>query len=224
MKIGLFGGTFNPVHFGHLRAALEVGQGFGLERVILIPAAVPPHKERGGVAAAADRAAMLALAVEGCPALAVSDVETRRPGPSYTIDTVRHFRGSLPADAELFLVMGLDAFLEIDSWKAFRELLGLVPVVVLSRPGADPASCGNARQERQALEGFLRAKISADIVAADEADDFRAPGLQPIRLFRVTALEISSTRLRQLVAAGRPIDYLVPAKVRHYIESKGLYR
>ncbi len=151
MKIGLFGGTFNPVHFGHLRAALEVREGFGLKQVVLIPAAVPPHKERGGVAAAADRGAMLTLAVEGCSALAVSDVETRRPGPSYTIDTVRHFRCSLPADTEILLVVGLDAFLEIDSWKSFRELLGLVPVIVLSRPGSDPGACSGCTSGARGL-------------------------------------------------------------------------
>ena len=99
MKIGLFGGTFNPIHFGHLRAALEVREGCGLDRVLLIPAAVPPHKESGALAAAADRLRMIELAVEGEPGITVSDVETRRGGPSYTVDTVRHFHRELPAGA-----------------------------------------------------------------------------------------------------------------------------
>jgi nicotinate-nucleotide adenylyltransferase len=119
MKIGLFGGTFDPIHFGHLRSALEVREACGLERVVLIPAAVPPHKGWGAMAAAADRLQMIELAVAGAPGLAVSDVELRRAGPSYTIDTIRDFQGEIPG-GEIALIVGLDAFLEIDTWKSFR--------------------------------------------------------------------------------------------------------
>ncbi len=136
MRIGLFGGTFDPVHFGHLRAALEVKEGFGLARVFLIPAAAPPHKAREGVAPAGDRLRMVELAVDGEPGLMPSDVEIRREGPSYTIDTVTHFQREFAGVAEVFLIVGLDAFLEIDTWKSFRELLALVPVIVISRPDA----------------------------------------------------------------------------------------
>lgn len=220
MRIGLFGGTFDPVHFGHLRAALEVQEGFGLTRVFLIPAAVPPHKAREGVAPAADRLQMIAAAVAGEPGLAASDVEIRRTGPSYTIDTVRYFNRELAGGAEIVLIVGLDAFLEIDTWKAFRELLALVSVIVISRPGAEGprADCG-----RKALEEFIRTRISADVAVSGAPVGFHGPGLRGVRLFPVTALDISSSRIRELVAAGRSIRFLVPAAVRECIHTKGLY-
>jgi len=221
MRVGLFGGTFNPIHFGHLRAALEVKEGFGLDQVFLIPAAVPPHKGRTGVAAAEDRLRMIELAVEGGSGLMVSDVEIKRSGPSFTIDTVRYFRQSLAADTDIFLVMGLDAFLEIDTWKSFRDLLVLVPVIVLSRP--DAAGCSGDRDE-QIVQGFIQSKLSPDGTVCEGPAGCKAPGLEPITVFQVTALDISSTRVRERVREGRSIRYLVPSNVRQYITSKGLYR
>jgi len=221
MRVGLFGGTFNPIHFGHLRAAMEVKEGFGLDQVFLIPSAVPPHKGRTGVAAAEDRLRMIELAVEGDSGLTVSDVEIKRSGPSFTIDTVRGFRQSLTADTDIFLVMGLDAFLEIDTWKSFRDLLALVPVIVLSRPDA---AGGSGERDEQIVHGFIRSKLSPDGTVCEGAAGCKAPGLEPITVFQVTALDISSTRIRERVREGRSIRYLVPSNVRHYITSKGLYR
>ncbi|MGE5259066.1 MAG: nicotinate-nucleotide adenylyltransferase [Hyphomicrobiales bacterium] len=220
MKVGLFGGTFNPVHLGHLRAALEVREGVGLDTVFLIPAAVPPHKAQGGVAAAADRLRMISLAVEGTFGLAVSDVETRREGPSYTIDTVRHFRNELPVGTEIFLVVGWDAFCEIDTWKSFRKLMALVPLIVISRPGA-ANRCGDP--DGQALQEFMRSRISPECTFSDAPAGVSAPGIQGVRLFPVTALDVSSRRIRDLVTRGRSIQFLVPDSVRQYIKTKGLY-
>ena len=221
MKIGLFGGTFNPIHNGHLRAALEVQEGFGLDQVCLIPAAIPPHKGFGDVAAAEHRLRMTEMAVEDVPGLIVSDVEIRREGRSYTVDTVRHFRRNLPEPTEIFLIMGLDAFLEIDTWRLYRELMALVPVVVISRPDSVGPVCGH---ERKAVEGFFRDRISAECVVSDSHPIiFEAPGVKPVTIFQVTAMDISSTRIRELVHANRSIDYLVPQNVRNYIKAKGLY-
>jgi nicotinate-nucleotide adenylyltransferase len=220
MKIGLFGGTFNPIHFGHLRAALEVQEGLGLDKVFLIPAAVPPHKAQVGVAAAADRLRMATLAVEGAPGLAVSDVETRREGPSYTVDTVRYFRSELPAGTAIFLVVGWDAFLEIDTWKSFRKLLGLAPVVVISRPDA-ANRC--PEPDGKLLQDFMRSRISPDCTLSETPVGVSAPGVQGVTLFPVTALDVSSRRIRDLVKAGRSIRFLVPESVRQYIKTKGLY-
>jgi nicotinate-nucleotide adenylyltransferase len=219
-KIGLFGGTFNPIHCGHLRAAIEVKEGCGLDQVFLIPAAVPPHKDRGALAAAADRLRMIELAAEGEPGLAASDVEIRRGGPSYTVDTVRHFRSELPAGTEIFLIVGLDAFLEIDTWKSFRELLSLVPVIVISRPDASNCSAGS---DREALAGFIRSRISSQCALSGDPAGFSAEGIQGVTLFSVTALDVSSRRIRDLTSAGRSIRFLVPEQVRHYIKAKGLY-
>jgi nicotinate-nucleotide adenylyltransferase len=221
MRVGLFGGTFNPIHFGHLRAALEVKEGFGLDQVFLIPAAVPPHKGLSGVAAAEDRLRMIELAVAGDSGLMVSDVEIKRPGSSFTIDTVRWFRQNFSSDTDIFLVMGLDAFLEIDTWKSFRDLLALVPVIVLSRP--DAADC-RADRDEQIVRRFIQSKISPDGTVCDGPAGCKAPGLETITVFQVTALDISSTRVRERVRAGRSIRYLVPSNVGHYIISKGLYR
>jgi nicotinate-nucleotide adenylyltransferase len=222
MRVGLFGGTFDPIHFGHLRAALEVKEGFGLTQVFLIPAAMPPHKSREGVAPAADRLHMIALAVEGEPGLTASDVEIRRKGPSYTIDTVRHFHRELELSqpAEIFLIMGLDAFLEIDTWKAYRELLSLVSVIVISRPDTDGLISDRGAKS---LADFIRSRISADLTGSGSPVGFSGPEIRGVRMFPVTALDISSSRIRDLVRTGRSIRFLVPAAVRECIQTKGLY-
>lgn len=216
---GLFGGTFNPIHVGHLRAAIEVREGFGLEEVILVPAASPPHKPAAGIAPAADRLAMARLAVRGVRGLSVTDVEISRGGPSYTIDTVRRFLDASPPATELFLIVGLDAFLEIDTWKSYRELLALVPVIVIPRPGA-----ASGLTQRRAILRFLRARLARQAREVAGQGAFRAPGVRGIHLFPVTPLDVSSHLIRQRLAAGRSIRFLAPDAVGRYIERRGLYR
>jgi len=220
-KVGLFGGTFNPIHNGHLRAAIEVAEGFELDRVLLIPVAAPPHKSWGGLAVAADRLRMIELAVKGEARVAASDGEIRRGGRSYTIDTVRYFRSELPAATQLFLIVGLDAFLEIDTWKSFRKLLALVSLIVISRP--DPANRWGA-SERDVVQNFMRSSVSDQCRFSEETSSFSAPRVRGVTLFPVTALDISSRRIRELAAAGRSVRGLVPDSVRRYIKTKGLYR
>jgi nicotinate-nucleotide adenylyltransferase len=220
MRIGIFGGTFNPVHFGHLRSALEVKEGFELDEVILIPAALPPHKLPGEVAEAADRLLMLHLALGDVAGLELSDVELKRSGPSYTIDTIHHFKRTLPAESRIFLIMGLDAFLEIDTWKSYEELLRQVPFIIINRPKAGIGAHGF---RWKVLGDYLKAKISADYVFAESQCGFCSPKNQPVYVFEVTALDISSTAVRRLVKEGRSIGYLVPQKVAEFIKSKGIY-
>jgi nicotinate-nucleotide adenylyltransferase len=220
MRIGLFGGTFNPVHIGHLRSALEVKESFALDEVFLIPAAAPPHKLSGEVAAAADRLHMIGLALEGSTGLKLSDVELKRSGPSYTIDTVQNFKRTLSADSRIFLIIGLDAFLEIDTWKAYKELLQQVPFIVINRPRAGL----DANSFRwKVLEDFLKIKISTEYAYDGSRHGFLAPHKPPIHVFEVTALDISSTGIRRLIKDGRSIEYLVPRKVAEYIKFKGIY-
>jgi nicotinate-nucleotide adenylyltransferase len=220
MRIGLFGGTFNPVHIGHLRAALEVKEGFDLDQVILIPAALPPHKMPGDVADAADRLHMLNQALEDSPGLTISDVELKRSGPSYTIDTVQHFKHTLPDQSRIYLIMGMDAFLEIDTWKSYDELLLQIPFIIINRPKSGSAVSDSGWKF---MENFLASKISADYVFSESQSCYRAPNKQPIYVFEVTSLDISSTRVRNLSNTGRSIEYLVPQKVAEFINSKGLY-
>ena len=221
MRIGLFGGTFNPVHFGHLRAALEIREGFGLDEVILIPASLPPHKIPLEVADAADRMQMLNLALENISGLKLSDVELKRSGPSYTIDTVQHLRQKLPDQSRIYLIMGIDAFLEIDTWKSYNELLERIPFIIISRPNAGNSGINYGWKR---LEDYLTLKISGDYVFSESQNCYRAKDKQPVYIYEVTGLNISSTRIRSLISEGRPVRFLVPQKVAHFIKSKGLYK
>lgn len=220
MRIGLFGGTFNPVHLGHLRAAVEVREGFGLDEIFLIPAALPPHKESGELADSADRLHMLNLALGADSGLKVSDVELNRSGPSYTIDTVHHFKKTLSAETRLYLIMGLDAFLEIDTWKSYRELLIQIPLIVINRPKAGDRMSG---VPWKVMDDYISARLSADYSYLASRPAYLARGQKPIYVFEVTALDISSTVIRRQISKGRSINYLVSQKVAEYIRTKGIY-
>lgn len=220
MRIGLFGGTFNPVHLGHLRAAVDVREGFELDKIFLIPAALPPHKASGEVAASADRLHMLSLALGADSGLKVSDVELNRSGPSYTIDTVQHFKQTLPAETRLYLIMGLDAFLEIDTWKSYQELLTQIPLIVINRPQTGHRMSG---VPWKIMDNFISSRLSADYSFSASRSGYLARRQQPIYVFEVTALDISSTGIRRQISKNRSINYLVPQKVAEYIRTKGIY-
>ena len=221
MRIGLFGGTYNPIHFGHLRVATEVREAFELDRIILIPAAQPPHKRPGNVAPSKERLKMVRLAAEADPALEISDVELRRSGPSYTVDTIEHYQEKLTAGARIYLIMGLDAVLEIDTWKSYRRLLSTVPQIVISRPDSADRTAADGWQR---LESYLKTTVSADYAYSKTDNAYVATGMAPLYILDVSSLDISSTRIRHLVKSGRSIRYLVPPAVADYIAAKGLYR
>ena len=220
MRIGLFGGTFDPIHFGHLRAALEVKQGFDLDQIVMIPAAQPPHKTGAQLSDAMDRLKMVELGVSGNSGFSVSDVQLQRSGPSYSIDTINHFKTSSGKGTEVFFISGLDAFLEIDTWKSYEELLRQIAFIVIARPifdGSDTAS----RWKR--LEQYINTTISADYQFSDPSACFIHSDAKPIYIFDVTSLDISSTRIRSLIKKGQPITYLVPEAVENYVNRRGLY-
>jgi nicotinate-nucleotide adenylyltransferase len=220
MRIGLFGGTFNPIHFGHLRAALEVKESFPLDECHLIPAAIPPHKRSDQIVAADARLDMIRLAIEDYGGFVLSDVELKRPGPSYTIDTVEIFRRRYGAGCELYWLLGLDAFLEIHTWKSYRKLLQTISFIVMARPDAgDPARKNGLR----VLEDYLHASVSSQYAYADDRAAFVHPSLGAVLVRNVTLIDISSTKIRALVRAGKPIHFLVPAGVENLIRSRGLY-
>ena len=220
MRIGLFGGTFDPIHRGHLWAASEVIKRFNLDQIYLIPAAVPPHKTPGAVANADDRLKMLHLAIADLSGLTVSDVELNRPGPSYTIDTVWHFKNTLADDSRIYLIMGLDAFLEIDTWKSYAELLEQIAFIVMARPGAD---CPDADQGWRILENYLKITLSADYEFLNARGCYTSEGKQPIYIVDIDALDISATKIRQNLKTKQTIEDMVPPGVAEYIQSKGLY-
>jgi nicotinate-nucleotide adenylyltransferase len=220
-KIGILGGTFDPIHLGHLRAAVEIQEGFGLDAVYLIPAAIPPHKQRSDIATPEDRLEMVRLATGDLPVLRVSDIELKRQGPSYTIDTVCAFRKKLPAKVWVYLIMGIDAFNEISTWKAYEDLLHIVPSIVINRPAPE----GQVRPSLDnAIEALMRSGELAGYACTMETPCYEHCEKQPIFTFNVTPMAISSTRIRELIRQGRRIDYLVPPPVQAYIEAKGLYR
>jgi nicotinate-nucleotide adenylyltransferase len=221
MNIGLFGGTFDPIHFGHLRSALEVKETFGLEEIRFIPAAIPPHKETEDVADARDRLEMTRIAVEGFPGFRVCDAELRREGPSYTVDTLEHFNSVFPESKGICLIVGLDAFLQIDTWKSYRALFEMVPFIVVARPYARSYDYGERLQD---LTRFLQTRISKDFRFQQESSCFIREAGHPVHVFEGSLLEISSTKIRKMVRTGKAIDFLLPDGVVNYIRNRGLYR
>jgi nicotinate-nucleotide adenylyltransferase len=198
-SIGVFGGTFDPVHFGHLRTAYEVMQAVPLAEVRFIPAADPPHRA-APLAPAQQRLALVRAAVADQPGFVVDDRELRRAGPSYSVLTLGELRAEYP-DVPVCLIMGMDAFQGLPTWHRWQELLELAHVVVAPRPGwTEPAT------------GLL-----ADLLAARRAPGRRAllqRAAGYVHVEPVTQLEISSSELRELLAAGRDPRYLVPDAVR----------
>ena len=222
MNIGLFGGTFDPIHLGHLRAVKEVSERFGLSLTYLIPAALPPHKPHQVISPAGDRLEMMQLAVGHLETFEISDIELRRTGPSYTIDTLKHFKSRSGAvDHTFHLIMGLDAFLEIDTWKAYLDIFKLVPVIIMARPHGSTASVASPWQT---VIEFIRQKISSSYRITDTGACHTDGELQPIHFIDVSLLDISGTRIRDFIRQGRSIQFLVPEKVERYIRQQGLYQ
>jgi len=220
MRIGLFGGTFNPIHHGHLRAAKEVQEGFNLKKLYLIPSALPPHKDMQDVVSATDRINMTRLAVQDLPDFILSDVELKRAGPSYTIDTVRYFKNQLESDSTLFLILGLDAFLEIDTWKSYKQLFQMIPMIVMTRP---LPAVGSNHIEWKNMTEMIQTKISGSYQFSEKKGCYRHDRHYPVYRHTISMLDISGTKIRNLVQQKRSIRFLVPGSVENYIHERGLY-
>lgn len=218
--IGLFGGTFNPIHTGHLKVAEEVKTGFNMERIYFIPSAVPPHKGTDNLADANDRYRMIQAALPEGMGFVASDVEIHRQGPSYTIDTVKYFKASVPSSVPCYLIVGMDAFLEIDTWKAFQKLFDMIRFIVMTRPAEDGKPAGDPAAE---LADYIHAHVNPEYEFVKQKSCFVHPDKQPVDLFHVTPVDISSTQIRNLVRQGVSIKHLVPDTVEKYIHKKGLY-
>lgn len=221
MQIGLFGGTFNPIHNGHLSAAKDTAAFCGLDKVYLVPLSLPPHKQSEGIAAAADRLEMIRLAISDMPEMQISEVELHRSGPSYTVDTLRHFTSCAPAGTEFFLIMGADAFLEIDTWKSYQDIFRLVPLIILSRPNIEFA---DTVALWQAVGKYLQKKISEQYRFSEIKSCFVHPEKTPVYRVDVMPQDISSTMIRQRIKSGQSIMGFVPDSVKDFIQQKGLYR
>lgn len=207
--IGLFGGTFDPVHFGHLRAALEARRQLGLARLRLLPAGNPPHRS-GTFASAEDRLAMLRLSAGSFDGFEVDDREIRRDGYSYMVDTLQEISVESPG-RPLLLLVGQDAANALDSWHQWRRLFDLSHLVILRRPGSEATGSRDVLRvldERRVTDRRALFETAAGAVYSLE----------------VTPLDISSTGIRAECAAGYSPRYLLPDPVLDYIERHGLYR
>jgi nicotinate-nucleotide adenylyltransferase len=207
--MGIIGGTFDPVHYGHLRTALEMLEYAGLAEMRFMPAGTPPHRA-APLADAATRLAMVRAAIEGEPRFCVDDRELRRDGPSWTVDTLAALRAEFPS-RPICLVVGMDAFLGLEQWHRWREILGLAHLLVAHRPGWDAPTGG-------ALGALLRERRVHD------GAELRATPAGRIGVCAVTQLEISSSAIRELVRAGREPRYLVPDPVCRLLAASGIYK
>ena len=208
LRVGILGGTFDPIHFGHLRSAVEVRECLQLDELRLVPSARPPHRDTPG-ATAQQRLDMVHLATETDAQLLVDDCELRRDRPSYTVETLEAMRAELGADATLFLILGWDAFCGLPSWYRWESLLDMASLVVLQRPEQD-------QELPEVLKDLLAARSVGDASALTATRG-------EILCLAQTPLAISATHIRSLIGAGHSPRFLLPDAVLNYIETRGLY-
>lgn len=208
-KIGIFGGTFDPIHIGHLRMALELKEQLDLDEMRLLPCHQPPHRDVPQVSSA-QRAEMLRIALQDCPELQLDERELQRDKPSYTYDTLLELRAELGSDVSLVLCMGEDAFAGLPNWYCWQELIRLAHIVVIARPGWNIPESGDARDLLDEYQGEPKRLTEA----AAGSIVLQSPRLLPI----------SATEIRQQIQVGKSAQFLVPDAVCNYIKANHLYR
>jgi nicotinate-nucleotide adenylyltransferase len=210
--MGVLGGTFDPIHCGHLASAEQIARDLRLDVVLLVLSARPPHKGERAQASVDDRMSMLRLAVAARPRLMACDLETTRAGPSYTVDTLRELRRRYP-DAELFLIMGVDAWSEVDTWKRPQDLLTLANVIVTTRPGLD----------------FPDGGVQPPVVARQACwydpaiGAYRHRSGHRLIAHPIEGIQVSSTDIRRRARQGAQLQGLVPDAVAEFIRERGIY-
>jgi len=209
-RLGILGGTLDPVHLGHLETALAARDALTLDRILVVASHVPPHRSQQPHASGFHRFAMAALAIAGRTAWQLSDSELIHDEPSYTVTTLRRLHAEGYTSNELFFVIGADAFLEIRSWKDYPQILDAARFAVVSRPGLRASELPDRL-------GDLASRMTASFDSTD-------PSAPPIILIEAQTADVSSTAIRQRCAEGRPLHGLVPASVEQHIEQHGLYR
>jgi nicotinate-nucleotide adenylyltransferase len=216
-RIGIFGGTFNPIHMGHLRAAEEVVEALDLARMVFVPSAEPPHKRPGlrdPVAPASERLAWVREAVRDNPRFEVDALEVERGGPSYSVETLRVLGARSAPEPPVFAI-GQDAFRELGTWREPRALVRLAHFAVITRP---PAT-------KSPLAEWLPAELRGEVELAPDGLSARhrqAPTW--MRVVEITALDISASEIRRRLREGRSVRYLLPEAVRRAVEASGVYR
>jgi nicotinate-nucleotide adenylyltransferase len=226
MRLGVLGGTFNPIHYGHLAAANDVWDLFSLDSVIFVPAAHPPHKDQGEIIEPQHRLMMTMLATVSHPHFIVSALEIERPGASYTVDTIAQIKQLYPAPLSIYFILGIDAFLEIASWRQPDVLLGNCHTIVTSRPGHNlhERVSNPLRQLSRMYPHLTFDSLGQKGNGPVNSPAYRVCGT-PYQIFlqEVTGLDISSTDIRRRVKTGHSIRYLLPDSVDAYIRKYQLY-
>lgn len=212
-RIGLLGGTLDPIHMGHVGTAAAARRALALDRVVVLPSRVPPHRQHQPLASRYHRFAMTALAVNGIAGLTASDAELCAPGPSYTADTLVRFHAAGLTAAQIFFITGADAFAEIETWHRYPEVLELANFVVVSRPGFPVEAL------RTRLAGLAPRMISVPAAGRPGGD----PANRAIFLVDAPTPDVSSTEIRRRLRTGESLSGLVPAAVETHIVQHGLY-
>ncbi|MEZ6084439.1 MAG: nicotinate (nicotinamide) nucleotide adenylyltransferase [Phycisphaerae bacterium] len=200
-RVALYGGSFNPVHHGHLSIARSIAEALDIDQVVLLPSHAPPHKLAQGLAKTEHRMAMVRLAVTNDPLFSVSDHDATCVGPSYTVKTIEHFKSALPDDAEIVWIVGADSLLELHTWYQVAKLVANCRIVTANRPGSAIGSL-------DALEAMIGKEATRRLL--DDVID-------------TPHIDISSTQIRNRVKENRSIRYFVPSNVEEYIRQHGLY-
>ncbi|UVW35711.1 nicotinate-nucleotide adenylyltransferase [SAR92 clade bacterium H455] len=209
MSVAIFGGTFNPVHFGHLRIAIELVELLGVDSLHMTPCSLPPHREALTVSAE-QRMAMLQIALADYPQLVADDIELRRGGTTYTIDTLRQIRQQIGNDTPLYLCVGVDVLITLESWQEWQQLRDYCHLVISARPGYELPTSG-------ALANWINQH------RCDDLPQLKQCSAGKLYFCDTTRLAISSTQIRDKIKHGDAIDFLTPAAVVNYIHQYDLY-
>lgn len=220
MKLGLLGGSFNPIHRCHLSIARSAQQLLQLDRILFIPTGDPPHKQSGTLAAARHRRRMVELAIQDSPGFALTDIEIRRPGKSYSIDTVRAIQQEYGPGNPIFFIIGLDAFLDLPSWKDATTLLGSCHFVVISRPSVNFRTLASIPLFHAIPWDTM---IALDAARQERADVDLANG-RTLTCLRLPPCDVSASEIRRRIQEGGSLANLLPPLVESYILREGLYR
>lgn len=218
MKIGIYGGAFNPIHYGHLRTAEEVFEMLALDKILFMPSGRTPF-DKPELERAEHRYEMVSRAIKGNRHFEVSDLEVRRRGRSYTVDTIKKLKDKY-RDSGLYFILGIDAFLDLPGWKQPDVLVRLAGLVVISRPGYAFRDLASSPY----LDGVSPRIFNALDNGKINERSFRLSEEQNVYLCNVTGLNISASRIRSLVTSGKKISYLLPDSVKSYIISNKLYK
>ena len=218
LKVGIFGGTFNPIHYGHLRTAEEVRLRLGFDKVLFIPSGTPPLKTKD-IASASHRFEMVRLAILDNPFFELSDIETRRRGKSYTVKTIEELKMSYPG-RQFYLILGIDAFLDLPNWRDPDRLVSLTDFVIISRPGF---LFGDLRPSPFLKKTDYRFLREIDDAKKDSYPIVLKGGKEGL-LLRTTPLGISATDIRDYIKQGESVKYLLPAEVQSFIIKNKLFK